>query len=101
LAGAMDESEQVQQVDPVYSEAAVRWASQEAGPGWEDSPDVCMFRGCGNTDMDGRGPVVTRDGAYWKACVSHWEAVYRVHGVLAALGVRAVDRDTPLEELPG
>jgi hypothetical protein len=40
----------------------------------------CMFMGCDNDEIDGRGPVVLRDGSKHGACTEHWEPIMRVIG---------------------
>jgi hypothetical protein len=80
--------------DP-YQAAANRWEAarvtnepigEVARDVWATIPNHCFIRGCSNTDVDPRGPIATRDGRLWKACVPHWE------GVNAELG-RQVEAD--------
>jgi hypothetical protein len=47
---------------------------------WYALPDVCLIAGCRSEDIDQRGPVWLRNGSMHKACVEHWEGVFRVLG---------------------
>ena len=47
---------------------------------WHALPDVCLIAACEGTEIDQRAPVWLADGSMHKACVGHWEAVYRVLG---------------------
>lgn len=47
---------------------------------WNNLPEVCLFQGCDSDDIDQRGPVFLRDGSIHKACVEHWEPIFRVFG---------------------
>jgi len=54
---------------------------------WNSLPDICLIEGCDGSEIDQRGPVWVRNGDHvlmLKACVEHWEAVYRVLGVQAS-----------------
>ena len=50
---------------------------------WDALPDVCLIAGCDSDEIDQRGPVWLRDGSMHKACVEHWEGIFRVLGVQA------------------
>lgn len=45
---------------------------------WNALPDVCLIASCDSDDIDQRGPVWLRDGGMRKACVEHWEGIFRV-----------------------
>lgn len=47
-------------------------------------PDVCLIAACDGSDIDPRGPVQLRTGAIGKACVEHWEGIFRVLGEQAS-----------------
>jgi hypothetical protein len=51
---------------------------------WNALPEVCLFQGCSSDDIDQRGPVFLRDGSIHKACVEHWEPIFRVLGEQAS-----------------
>lgn len=51
---------------------------------WQKLPEVCLIAGCDNHDIDQRGPVQLRNGSIHKACVEHWEGVFRVLGEQAS-----------------
>lgn len=47
---------------------------------WNALPDVCLISACEGDEIDERGPVWLRDGSMHKACVEHWEGIFRVLG---------------------
>lgn len=47
---------------------------------WDTLPDVCLIAGCDSDEIDQRGPVWLRDKSMHKACVEHWEGIFRVLG---------------------
>jgi hypothetical protein len=48
---------------------------------WQALPNYCFIGGCGNDEIDERGPIWVRDGeAMHKACTEHWEAIMRILG---------------------
>jgi hypothetical protein len=47
---------------------------------WNSLADVCLISGCASYEIDQRGPIVLRDGSWWKACVEHWEAILGIVG---------------------
>lgn len=51
---------------------------------WNALPDECLIDACDNTEIDQRGPVWLRSGGMRKACVEHWEGIFRVLGEQAA-----------------
>lgn len=50
---------------------------------WNALAEECFIAGCTSTDIDQRGPVRLRGGGMRKACVEHWEGVFRVLGAEA------------------
>lgn len=53
---------------------------------WHALPEQCYIAGCDSDEIDHRGPVSLRDGSIHKACVEHWEGVFRVLGEQASWG---------------
>lgn len=51
---------------------------------WKALPDECLISACENDEIDQRGPVWLRDGSVRKACVEHWEGIFRVLGAQAS-----------------
>lgn len=63
------------EAEPVFARSR-RWSS---GAPWSDEPDLCLIKGCAaGSGIEARGPVQTRDGRVWKACVDHWGAIQGV-----------------------
>lgn len=70
------------------TEAQQRLADRGQGGGsdgfrldeWNALPNVCLFAGCENGDIDERGPIWLRGGSMRKACTEHWEPTMRVLG---------------------
>jgi hypothetical protein len=64
---------------PRYLDTAPEWRMDE----WLLAPNICLFVACENPEIDERGPVwVWSPGGplMRKACVEHWEGIYRVLG---------------------
>jgi hypothetical protein len=53
---------------------------------WRALPNVCFIAACDSLEVDERGPVFLRDGSIRKACIEHWEPIFRVLGEQASMG---------------
>lgn len=66
--------------EPAEQPEAGSWRLAE----WAALPNECFIDGCSGSDIDQRGPVFIKGGLIRKACVEHWEPIFRVLGEHAA-----------------
>lgn len=85
---------------PRYRDTSPEWRMDE----WVELPQRCLIVACENDEIDERGPiwVWSPTGPLMrKACVEHWEGIYRVLGEQVSWAADAMGVEFPISSSGG